>query len=136
MFPSGIIIVFNIAAVLIRRIVFYLSYLQTLLPPCPCWFSTSSWLWWRLAWCCAGAAGHLVGSCGVSASVASYPAATTPAPPASSAPTAASTARSTDCQKSRHTHLSMAPRLAQQPPITVLMKMLARRLFRAEGLSG
>lgn len=122
------------AVMWIKKISFCPSYLQTPLSPCPCWSSTSSWVWWQVALCSAGAAGHLAGSCGVSASVASYPAATRPAPRASSAPAAAPTARSTDWLKSPHTHLSTGPQRTRWPQPTALMKMLQWRLFRAEGL--
>lgn len=87
-------------------------------------------MWWQAAWYSAGAAGRLAGFFGVSAFVASYPAATLSVPRASSVPAAAKTARSTGWQKSPHTRLSTGSLQAQQPPPTVLMKILPWRLFR------
>lgn len=113
-----------------NRLVFCPSYPQTPLPPCPCWSSTSSWAWWRAVWWRAGAAGPPAGSCGVSASAASYPAATRPAPPASSAPTA----KSTDWPKSPRRRQSTGPQQARRP--TAPMKTLPRRQFRAGGPPG
>lgn len=124
----------NVAAVWVKMYVFCPSHLQTLPPPYPCWSFTSSLVWWRVAWCSAGAAGHPVGSCGESAFVASYPAVTRHAPPASSAPAAAPTARSTDWPKSPLTHRSTGRQQERPPPPpTVLKTTLPLLLFRAQG---
>lgn len=119
----------------LKLVVFHLSHPQTLRPPCPCWSSTSSWAWWLAVWWPAGAAGRLAGSFGVSASAVSCLAATSPARPASSVLRAVCTARSTDWQKSRHTHRSTGRNGTLQGRLqtpTVQRKMSPWQLFRGD----
>lgn len=94
-------------------------YLQILPQLFHCWFSTSFWVWRQAAWCSAGAAGHQAGSCGTSASAASWVAATQPVHRVTCAPAAALRARTTVWPRSRRTHRSTGP-----PPVPQSMLLI------------